>query len=199
MMKQQINLYLPEFRVKKDTVTPLLMGQILGAMIILMVLVSAFDIYRQWSLQSELAALEVTLQEETRQTEQLDEQLARRSQDTALTDRLEMVEARLEASMQIQDFLSRTQLGNVIGFSEFFKDLSRASFDGISITEFEFSEGGRSVVLQGQAMDSAMVPRFVDNIERGESPLKSHRFSPLISRSAVTDQIFQFELVTNRE
>jgi hypothetical protein len=198
-MKQQINLYLPEFRLKKDAVTPLLMGQILGAMIILMVLVSAFDIYRQWSLQSELAALEVTLQEETRQTEQLDEQLARRSQDTALTDRLEMVEARLEASMQIQDFLSRTQLGNVIGFSEFFKDLSRASFDGISITEFEFSEGGRSVVLQGQAMDSAMVPRFVDNIERGESPLKSHRFSPLISRSDVTDQIFQFELVTNRE
>ena len=43
-MNQQINLYLPEFRVKKDALTAVLMGQILGGVIVVMVLVSAYDI-----------------------------------------------------------------------------------------------------------------------------------------------------------
>ncbi len=198
-MQQQINLYLPEFHVKKDPVTALLMGQILAGVLGVMVLISAFDLFTQWRFGNELEALQVTLEEETRRTDQLDEQLARRSQNSELTNRLEQAETRLEASAQIRDFLSQTQLGNVVGFSEYFKDLSRAAFDGISLNAFAFTNGGRSVQLRGQALDSAMVPRYVDNIERGQSPLRAQRFSPSISRSSVTDQIFQFELSTNNE
>jgi hypothetical protein len=198
-MQQQINLYLPEFRIKKDPVTALLMGQVLAGLIGLMVLVTLFDLFTQWRLGNQLESLQATLQEETQRTGQLDEELARRSQNTELTDRLERAEARLEASIQIRDFLGDTQLGNVDGFSEYFKDLSRAAFDGISISQFSFSEGGSMVRLVGQTMDSAMVPRYVNNIENGNSGLRIQRFSPAISRSSAADQLFQFELVTNRE
>ncbi len=198
-MHQQINLYLPEFHVKKDPVTALLMGQIVGGVIGLMVLVTAFDLFTQWRLGNQLEALEVTLEEETRRTDELDEQLARRSQNRELTARLERAEAQLEASIQIRDFLSETQLGNVEGFSEYLKDLSRASFAGISLSEFTIAAGGQQVTLAGQAQESAMVPRYVDNIELGQSPLRAQQFSPSISRSSTMDQIFEFELRTSRE
>lgn len=198
-MQQQINLYLPEFRVKKDPVTALLMGQVLAGVIGVMMLVTLFDLFTQWRLGNELETLQATLQEETQRTDQIDEQLARRSQNTELADRLERAEARLEASIQIRDFLGETQLGNVNGFSEYFKDLSRAAFDGISLSQFSFSEGGSMVRLVGQTVDSAMVPRYVDNIESGNSGLRMQQFSPSISRTSVEDQLFRFELVTNRE
>jgi len=53
--------------------------------------------------------------------------------------------------------------------------------------------------MSGQALDSVMVPRYVDNIEMGKSPLRLQRFSPSIRRDSSNDQIFQFELVTNGE
>lgn len=68
-MKQQINLYLPEFKVKKDPLTALLMAQVLGGVVAVMVLVSAWDMITRWRLNSELTDLRATLVEETRTTD----------------------------------------------------------------------------------------------------------------------------------
>lgn len=198
-MNQQINLYLPEFRAKKDALTAVLMGQILGGLLALMVLVTAYDLYTRWSLNSELAALRQVLQEETRKTNELDEVLARRSQNSALTQRLDSAEAQLESSRQIREFLSETKLGNVVGFSEYFKDISRASIEGLSVTEFEFSEGGEIVKLAGQVIDSAMVPRYVSKLEASNSAIRDQLFSPKISRPDAANQFFSFELSTSNE
>jgi multidrug efflux pump subunit AcrA (membrane-fusion protein) len=194
-MNQQINLFLPEFRVQKDPLTAKLMAQILGGLAAVLLLVSAYDFFNQWQLGNRLEQLQASLVEETNKTDELDEVLARRSENTALTTRLEQAELRLESSRQIRDFLSQTALGNVDGFSEYFKDISRASMEGLSISEFTISEGGRSVQLTGQVFDSAMVPRYVSNIENGQSPLRRMRFSPSISKANVTDQFFSFQLV----
>ncbi|NKB33362.1 MAG: hypothetical protein GKR91_09715 [Pseudomonadales bacterium] len=198
-MQQQINLYLPEFKVKKDLLTPLLMGQILGGLLAVCVLVSAWDLFTRWRLNSELAELQEVLVEETQRTDQLDEQLALRSQNTALTNRLEQAEARLDASRQIRRFLSDTTLGNVEGFSEYFKDLSRAAIDGLSLSEFSFANGGAEVLLAGQVVDSAMVPRYVDNIEAGQSPLRDRHLSLSITRFEIEDQFFSFVLSSSNE
>ncbi len=194
-MNQQINLFLPEFRVQKDPLTAARMGQILGGLAAVLLLVSAYDFFNQWQLGNRLEQLQASLVEEAAKTDELDEILARRSENTALTARLEQAELRLESSRQIRDFLSQTALGNVDGFSEYFKDLSRASMEGLSISEFTISEGGRSVQLTGQVFDSAMVPRYVSNIENGQSPLRLMRFSPSISKANVTDRFFSFQLV----
>jgi len=196
-MNQQINLFLPEFRVKKDPLTAVLMAQIVGGLAAVLLLVSAYDLFSQWQLDNRLEQRQATLAEETVKTDELDEILARRSQNTALTDRLERAEERLESSRQIRNFLSQTALGNVDGFSEYFKDLSRATMDGLTISEFSFSDGGSSVQLTGQVVDSAMVPRYVNNIESGNSPLRRMRFSPSISKTEVSDRVFSFQLSSN--
>ena len=196
-MNQQINLFLPEFRVQKDPLTALLMAKIVGGLALALLLVSTYDLFNQWQLGGRLERLQATLVEETTKTDELDGILARRSENTALTARLEQAELRLESSRQIRNFLSQTALGNIDGFSEYFKDLSRATMEGLSITEFTFSDGGDSVQLSGQVLDSAMVPRYVGNIEAGRSPLRNMRFSPSISKAEVTDQVFSFQLSSN--
>ncbi|MBL6746260.1 MAG: hypothetical protein L7S70_05425 [Pseudomonadales bacterium] len=198
-MQQQINLYLDEFRVVKDPITAELMGKTLAAVLVVMLTIASWDLNEQRLLGNELAALRETLAEETRKTEELDEQLTRRSQNTELTDRLTEAEARYAAGLQIREFLSETNLGNVDGFSEYFKDLSRASIDGLSITAFQFTDGGEQATMSGQVRDSAIVPRYVQNIESGQSPLRNKTFSPSISRAEVESQIFTFELSTTSE
>jgi len=198
-MNQQINLYLSEFRVKKDPLTAMLMSQILGGMVVLMILVSGYQLFLRWQLNGELEQLRATLQEETRKTDELDEVLATRSQNDELTDRLQSSEEILNSRRQIRDFLSETQLGNVVGFSEFFKDLSRATIDGLNITEFSFASGGANVSISGQVMDSSMVPKYVKNLETGSSPLRGKNYSPEISRSDVATQYFSFKLSTSNE
>ena len=198
-MQQQINLYLDEFRVVKDPITAELMGKTLAAVLVVMLTIASWDLNEQRLLGNELAALRETLAEETRKTEELDEQLTRRSQNTELTDRLTEAEARYAAGLQIREFLSETNLGNVDGFSEYFKDLSRASIDGLSITAFQFTDGGERATMSGQVRDSAIVPRYVKNIENGQSPLRYKTFSPSISRGEVESQLFSFVLSTTSE
>lgn len=193
-MDQQINLYLPEFHVRKDPVTPLLLGQILGVAIGLMALVAGWNMFTRWQLNNELSDQNAVLAQETQRTNEVDQILARRSRDNVLTQRLDLAEETLESSQQIRDFLNETTLGNVVGFSDYIKDLSRASFSGMSISSFAFTEGGRSVSLTGQVLDSAMVPRFVNNISGGSSPLQNLYFSPSISRAVNETPYYSFEL-----
>ena len=198
-MKQQINLYLPDFKVKKDPLTVLLMARIFGGVVAILVLGSAYLFADEWLLRRELAALQQVLIEETRNTEDLDDQLARRSQNADLSARLEQAELRLEASRQIRDFFSDTNLGNVTGFSEYFKDLSRASINGLYISSFSLTNGGEAVTLAGQARDSAMVPQYVNNIERGGSALRDRKFSSTINLTEEGGEIYSFLLSTSRE
>jgi hypothetical protein len=198
-MQQQINLYLPEFRQKKEALDFSNMVKLLGVLLGLMLLNFAYDSVDTWLLSNRLETLQATLAEETRKTEELDELLARRSENNELSNRLETAETRLESSRQIRNFLGQTKLGNTAGFSEYFKDLSRAALQGMSITEFRFSEGGEKVELSGQVVDSALVPRYVNNIESGQSPLRQLHFSPSISRDDVNSQFFSFALSSENE
>lgn len=198
-MNQQINLYLPEFVVQKDPFTAVLMGQVLAAAVVLMLLVSAWDLVGRWRLGSELEALQATLAEETRKTAALEAQVAQRSQDLRLLAQLEAAEARYASALQIRDFLSDTKLGNMDGFSEYFKDLSRAAVEGLSLSEFEFSEGGEQISMAGQVLNSAIVPRYVNSLENGQSSMRAKTFSPSIVRSDADALLFDFELSTTHE
>ena len=185
--------------VQKDPFTAVLMGQILAAAVVLMALVSAWDLVGRWRLGSELEALQATLAEETRKTAALEAQVAQRSQDLRLLAQLEAAEARYASALQIRDFLSDTKLGNMDGFSEYFKDLSRAAVEGLSLSEFEFSEGGEQISMAGQVLNSAIVPRYVNSLENGQSSMRAKTFSPSIVRSDADALLFDFELSTTHE
>jgi len=198
-MNQQINLYLHEFRIEKDKFTLNRMALMLGGLTVVLVLVTIFNFYTQLSLNGELSDLEALLIEETRKTRDLDELLARRSGNTTLADRLARAEDELDSRRQIASFLNTTKLGNVVGFSEFFKDISRASVEGLSISSFTFAQGGESVEITGQVVDAGRVPQFVTNLPLGQSPLRYMRFNTSASRVETGGQTLSFRLTSNYE
>lgn len=195
---QQINLFLPEFRVKKDPITAVLMLQVVGVIAVFMLLLGGIDSWRRGSLNTELEALQAELAQEIAKSDDLQRQLAGRSENTELLDRLDRAQARLDSSRQIRNFLGETKLGNVDGFSEHLKDLSRASSEGLTLREFTLNEGGDEVVLTGMVMNPAMLPRFVNNIQRGNSPLRNAQFN--LSQSRLDgDEFYTFRLGTNSD
>ena len=198
-MNQQINLYLPEFRVKKDALSALVMGQILGSIVAVMVVVTSVDIYTQWGLRGESAKLNGILQQETEKSSELSEVLLRRSQNAVLIDRLDQAEAQLETSREIRSFLSQEISGQAVGFSEHFKDISRASMSGLSVSEFSIGKGGEVVKLSGDVLSSALVPRYVSRLEDSNSLIRSLQFSPRIYRSDAGSKFFEFELSSSNE
>lgn len=197
-MKQQVNLYLPEFRLKRDKLTVVLMLQILGAALGLVVLLSAVAFFRNYRVQSQLESLRAELAVETQRTSEIDAILARRSQDRELTERLEIAESSLDSSRQIRDFFKARSGGNIDGFSEYLKDLSRAAVEGLWITEFALGSGGSNVTLKGFTIDSSLVPRFVARLEQGKSPLTRRQFSFSTVKSPDAEQLYAFELSTDR-
>jgi hypothetical protein len=195
-MKQQVNLYLTEFRVEKDKLSPLLMGQILCGIVWTMIVVTGFDVFTRWQLEGELTQVRQALAVETTKVNDIDAQLAGRSQNSDLIARLANDEAVLNDLARIAEFLSETELGNVTGFSEYFKDISRAMIPGVAVSGFEFSEGGEGVSISGKVADSALVPLYVNNVKQGSSPMRSARFSPRISRDG---QLYSFVLSNRYE
>ncbi|MFT7205780.1 MAG: cell division protein FtsL [Pseudohongiellaceae bacterium] len=174
-MKQQINLYLSEFRVKRDRLTVLLMGKIVGVVVVVMLLLSSYDYFLRWQLNGELAELRSTLSEETQKTGELDGLLAQRAQSEQLTLRLADAEARLIADRQVIN-----------------------SIDGFMLSNIRISSGGEQVSLNGQVADSSLVVKFVSNLKFGNSSIRDLNFSTNIARDSAEDRVFPFALSTSR-
>ncbi|MFM1897488.1 MAG: hypothetical protein RLZZ385_2562 [Pseudomonadota bacterium] len=198
-MKQQVNLYLPEFRIKRDKLTVVVMLQSLGAFMGVLLVLGGWELWTNFALAQEMQDLQGELTVETQRTAEIDQILARRSQDRNLEQQLERAEQNLLASRQMRDVLGETGLGNTDGFSESFKDLSRASLEGLWLTEISLSNGGQAVNLKGFTVDSSLVPMFVARLAEGNSSLTSKQFSVSTVRSSDSvDALYAFELRSTR-
>lgn len=205
-MNQQINLYLPEFRPSHDYISGARLLQVGVVVLLLMVIVSGSNYFRTASLNTQLQAAQESLNVQTNITNELQQDLARRSSDQTLVDELSIREQRLAESTEMLEFLRGTNLGNIEGFSEYVKDLSRATFDGLWITEFDLLNGGRNVYLKGIAQQSAMVPDFIGRMAGGKSPLRNRDFSRFLGNRINTTpveglervELYQFELETRK-
>ncbi len=203
-MMQQVNLYLPEFRPHKEYVRGIRVLQLGVAMMLVMAVFSAHAYLTAHNLRAELQMTQVQLSRQTEVTNELQQNLARRSSDPALVQELSDREQRLAESREMLEFLRGTNLGNINGFSEYLKDLSRASFEGLWLTEFSLLDGGQDVYLKGIAQQSAMVPDFIGRLGSGRSPLRERNFSRFLGNRINTTpveglentELYQFELET---
>lgn len=201
---QQVNLYLPEFRPHKEYVRGIRVLQLGVAMMLVMAVFSAHAYLTAHNLRAELEMTQRQLYQQTELTNELQQNLARRSSDPALVQELSDREQRLAESREMLEFLRGTNLGNINGFSEYLKDLSRASFEGLWLTEFSLLDGGQDVYLKGIAQQSAMVPDFIGRLGSGRSPLRERNFSRFLGNRINTTpveglentELYQFELET---
>ena len=205
-MNQQINLYLPEFRPSVDYIDGVRLLQITAIALLLMVVVSGSNFFQVSSLNTQLQSAQARLSSQTNITNELQQNLARRSSDPALVEELSEREQRLAESEEMLAFLRGTNLGNTDGFSEYIKDLSRATFEGLWLTEFDILNGGNNIYLKGISQQSAMVPEFIGRLSAGKSALRDRDFARFLGNRINTTpveglqsiELYQFELETRK-
>lgn len=201
---QQVNLYLPELRPNREWMTAARLVRTVLSVVAIMILFSSWNYWQRANLQAELSVVETELAVQTQRTEQIERDAASRSSNQALLRDIETRETRLAQSQELLEFLRTTTLGNSAGYSEYVKDLSRASFDGIWLTEFRISGGSDSVFLRGNALQTAMVPDYVGRLSGSQSSLQGRLFNRLQSNRVTLPategggELYEFVLETQQ-
>jgi hypothetical protein len=164
---QNVNLYLPEFRKKKYWLDAEKMVLVAGASALLLVVVSAVEFWQLMELRAELAGKEQDLQATTTATAALLEQYGVQTEDPALLESIQELEADLQSKQALLQFLEGRELGNADGFSEHLADLSRYHVQGLSLTEISLTDGGRTVELSGQVVRAGLVMTYLTGLSKG--------------------------------
>jgi hypothetical protein len=178
---QQINLYLPEFRPRNDWLSAARCAVLMGGVVLLVGLLSGVDYGRRYLLQQEQAQTQRVLTAQTRVTEQIESSLAGMATDPSLVSEIGEREASLAQLEGTRGTLQNMGVGNIKGFSEHLKNLSRASLEGLWLTRISITSAGATATLEGKALQSSMVPNFVDRLSAGWTESKGWRFSSVSS------------------
>ena len=198
-MTQQINLYLPEFRRKKDHLTfdNMVLG-VLGLTLVLIVL-TAVEFWDSYKLGGELEQRRQALASVTADTEQLICDFGAQSEDPALSRRADELETEVNSKHTLERFLSGRNIGSTAGFSEYLSDLSRYHLGGLRLTGVTLSNGGKNVQLEGEVLSPYLVPQYFQSLRQGQSFAgKEFETIRIVDISGTDDgrQIKQFRVAT---
>jgi hypothetical protein len=195
---QQVNLYLPELRARRDWVTAHGSVQGIAVLLAVVLLVSVFNAWQRAVVRSDLAELQALVSTQATRTEQVERDVAARATDQVLVSEMNTRELRIAQSRELYNFMSTSNLGNLNGFSPHLMDFSRASFPGLWITGFNIQGNAQSVSLRGSALEAAMLPDYVSRLAMGQSEISNKRFSRLsTTRSETEEELYEFVLETN--
>jgi cell division protein FtsB len=192
---QQVNLYLPELRPRRDLVTATRLARVVVVLAVLAVLVSTAQLWRASASESRLLALQEELRVQTVRTEQIEREMAARATDQNLVREMNSRELRLSQTRELYEFMRERRLGNLVGYSEHLKDLSRASFPGLWLTEIRIAGNADLVLIRGVMQQPAMLPDYVGRLSSGRSAITTRRFNRLLSNRAETsEEVYLFSL-----
>ncbi len=168
-MNQQINLYLPQFRKKKDWLDFENMSGLVVVFAVLLVVVTLVEGYSSYSLQGKVDALEASLNEARERTNALIDTYGVQSEDSSLANSVKTLQENLAGKKALLNFLDGREIGNTAGFSEFLADLARYHIDGLRLTSINLRNGGESVFLGGEVSRAENVPLYLQNLSNGDS------------------------------
>lgn len=168
-MKQSVNLYLPEFRKKKDWLTAVHMVQVCGLAMLLMLLVAGWEYWNVQKLNQELQEVEQQRVAAVEATNSLRTSFGSQSPDQDIVEQNRRLEETVNEKQAILEFLRGRDLGNTGGFSEYLADLARYHTEGMSLDAISLTSNGESVSLRGSVLRAELVPIYLQNLSQGES------------------------------
>lgn len=106
------------------------------------------------------------------------QQLAARTADAALAQRLARTQALLDTRRQALARLGQRAPEAGQAVSGYFLALSRQVLSGVWLTGLSIERAGGQIVLQGRATDPQLLPRYLNQL-RNEEVLRGHGFASL--------------------
>lgn len=194
---QQINLYqLPE----KPPVEWLAFEQmlkILGIFIIILFLLSLYDIFKLRYQSKQLKTLQKQKEEYTKLLAGTTTTLAPKPTRVQLEAEQKKLQEQNNQEKIMVERLNTIQKMSNKGFSQYLTALSEQTVTGLWLTDFAFKnlDSGEYIKLKGSALSADLVPKFMDNISH-ENIFKGSTFQVFILEQNKKNQAFNFVLET---
>lgn len=172
-MKQQVNLYTPELRPRREWLTLNHLVLAAGLSLVLMGLISGA---LRWPLHQERQALEPLREEQAalhRVVEEMETALAARRVEPQLQEQVTRLERQVR---QRRDLVSRTEqltANGQRGFSPYLRSLARQSDGELWLTRIRINLAADEMRLQGRTKSGDQVPRYMHRLK--QEPLFSGR------------------------
>jgi len=176
-LNQSVNLYLPEMRPRVDWLSPQRFILTALAGFLLAASLGGYQLWERNQRQATLATLEMQIANETVVAEQMESTLIGSATDQSLVAEVASREASVATLNATLETLRAVNQGNLLGFATYLKNLSRASSEGLWLTRIDISNGGSGVFLEGYALESALVPAFIEKLSSGWEEGEGWRFS----------------------
>ena len=194
---QQINLYKPP---PPPEVVRLPLSQMIGVLVAWTAVLGALaflDYLDNRQIYSNIIQLKVEKNRIERDLGLLRANMPKAQQEKTLLKKAESLGKikTLREKMFVE--LSKLESEEQTGFANYFYALSKFDIEGIWLTSFKFFKGGKSIILHGQAVEPALVPRLMEKL--GTDPIfKDKRFESLdISADEKDKTVVNFTLLSD--
>lgn len=174
-MNQQINLYHPIFRRQEKKFSARAMLQASGALLAGALIMYAYAWWQVGALKSQIAQVERDQQAAVRQLEDITRTLGVKPLDPRLEQEARDLEARLNASDQIEAVLASDAFARSAGYSAYLAALARQIVPGLWLTGLHITGAGESLTLRGRSTAPELVPRYLQKLST-EKSLSGTRF-----------------------
>ena len=175
--QQRVNLYLPELRPQVDWFSAQRFVVVVVASLAIVASLAGYQLWERAQRLEMLAVLQGRIQDDTRVVEQMESTLIGSATDQNLVAEVAARQDSVATLNSTLETLRAVNQGNLLGFATYLKNLSRASSDGLWLTRISIGDGGRSALLEGYALESALVPAFIEKLSSGWEEGEGWRFS----------------------
>lgn len=162
-MIQQINLFDPSLKKEKKYLT----AQSTVGSIVVMLLAIGLIYYQQYTqIQTLTLRLAIAKTAENEQKKRLDEiniRFPAKKIDQNISKTIELRQAKYNLQTRLEKKLSESTFGaQGKGFADYLSGMARYHQPGLWITEFNFSEGGRTLSIQGGTKNPDLLPSYME-------------------------------------
>jgi len=164
MKLQQVNLYLPELRVKREWLTAASLLASSVGVVVVYVIIYAVSNHNLQKLKQQV----VTLESQRTIAEAQIEKIKTRAKPflgNEVEAQLQYLYAALRSRKQVGAIIEGQNLGNINGFASAFEALARQSMNSIALEKISLSRGGQYLQLRGQTTRPEDVATYIQKLQ----------------------------------
>ena len=177
-MSQQINLFNPDFRKKRELFTALMLLQALAVLLVVMGGVYGYQFRQTQSLGKQVKEGAVQLEQERAHLLKVAAEYAPRPKSQALEKRVTDLEQQLKGEEAVLEVLQGGSLGNTEGYSAYMRAFARQTVSGLWLTGFSIKGAGKDMAIGGRALRPELVPAYILRLNQ-EAVTQGRVFSSL--------------------
>ena len=165
---QQINLYLPEYRQKRDWFAAEYCAGLLVLLVITLIVLQTSRGAALDHMEEQVVVLETQQKALKEQVEALKQKPAA-GKSAVLEQEIAQTREAIRNRESIANFMSGQSLGNQQGFSRQMIALGQHKVDGVALQSFAFAQGGVFARLEGLSQKPELVPLYVAQLQSDEN------------------------------